>query len=144
MSNTQMAFVERSRVPSRDQLQASIDALGFDMSLDPDFTPFEDEGFSPCVLAGEEEIGFEIFYEDADEVTDGDEDLEEIAAGRDCCISLVWRGSMKDLACVMIVSCALAKDFGAVISFEGDPPEPLDAMLDSTRKIVADAIAGKA
>ena len=51
---------------------------------------------------------------------------------------------MKDLACVMIVSCALAKDFGSVISFEGDAPEPLDAMLDSTRKIVADAIAGKA
>ena len=75
MSNTQMAFIERSRVPGRDQLQASIDALGFDMSLDPEFTPFEDEGFSPCVLAGEEEVGFEIFYEETDEVIDGDDDL---------------------------------------------------------------------
>lgn len=35
MSNTQVAFIGRARVPSRSALQASIDALGFDLKLDP-------------------------------------------------------------------------------------------------------------
>ena len=143
MSNTQIAFIEKSRVPSRAQLQASIDALGFNLALDPEFTPFEDEGFSPCVLAGEEGPGFEIFYDDAESVIDGDESLEEIAGGRDFSISMVWRSSMKDMACVMIVSCALAKDFGAVISFEGEEPEELTSLVESTRKTVVDAVAGE-
>lgn len=142
MSNTQVAFIEKSRVPDRATLQASIDALGFDLALDPAFTPFEDEGFSPCVLAGEGDVGFEVFYGDADELTDGDETLEAIAAGRDYAISMVWRSSMKDLVCVMIVSCALAKDFGAVISYEAEEPETLPALLESTRRIVT-ALGGK-
>ena len=143
MSNTQAAFLERSRVPTRDQLQAAINALGFDLSLDPEFTPFEDEGFSPCVLLGSEEAGFEIFYDDANALTGGDEELESIAAGRGYSISMVWRGSKKDLACVMIVSCALAKEFDAIISYEGEKPEDLSVLLESTRKILSDIVAGE-
>ena len=143
MSNVQYAFLDRARVPDRPALQASIDALGFDLKLYPDFTPFTDEGFSPCVLGGEEGPGFEIAYQTASEATDDDEDFLAIADGRDYCITLVWRGSMKDLACVMIVSCALTKDFGAVVSYEGDEPSPLDEMLASTKEILIDAAAEK-
>ncbi|MDD2893767.1 MAG: hypothetical protein PHF20_07520 [Halothiobacillaceae bacterium] len=139
MSNTQFAFINRAQVPDRSALQASIDALGFDLKLHPDFMPFEDSGFLPFILHGEEGPGFEIEYQDAAEVIDGDEELGAIAGGRDHCISMVWRSSMKDLACVMIVSCALAKDFDAVVSYEGDEPEPLAKMLEATHEIIRDA-----
>lgn len=139
MSNTQYAFLNRAQVPDRSALQASIDALGFDLRLHPQFTPFIDSGFSPCVLCGKEGPGFEIYYAPSKVVTDGNEDFLALAEGRDFCISMVWRGSMKDLACVMVVSCALAKDFGAIVSYEGEATFPLAAMLAATPALIRDA-----
>jgi hypothetical protein len=139
MSNTQFAFLKRSSVPSRDALQASIKALGFGLTLHPEFTPFEDEGFSPCIFNGIADVGFEVFYEPASDIIEDDEDLQEIAGDNDFCISMVWRSSMKDYACVMIVSCALAKDFGAVISYEGEKAEQLETLIKNTISIIKEA-----
>lgn len=139
MSNTQYAFLDRSCVPDRSALQSSIEALGFDLQLHPDFTPFTDSGFSPCLLEGREGPGFEICYQSTAEATEGDEGFSALAGDRDFCISMVWRGSMKDLACVMIVSCALAKDFGAVVSYEGEDPSSFDEMLEAAKEIVRDS-----
>ena len=100
MSNTQFAFLNRASVPDRRALQASIDAMGFDLELYPDFARFEDSGFLPCTLNGEEGPGFEISYDSASDVIDDDEDFASVADGRDFCISMVWRSSVKDLACV--------------------------------------------
>ena len=36
MSNTLFAFLKKLNVPSQNALQASIDALGFDLKIDPD------------------------------------------------------------------------------------------------------------
>lgn len=141
MSNTQFAFLRRSQVPDRAALQASIDALGFNLKLHPEFTPFEDSGFLPFTLNGEEGPGFEIEYQDLTDIADGDEDLEALAGGRDHCISMAWRSSMKDLACVMIVSCALTKDFDAIVSYEGEAPQSLAAMLEATQEIIRDSEA---
>jgi hypothetical protein len=71
MSNTQIAFLNRSNVPDRGALQASIDRLGFNLTLHPEFTAFEDAGFSPCVLNGTPDVGFEVFYAPTSEVTVG-------------------------------------------------------------------------
>jgi hypothetical protein len=139
MSNAQYAFLQRAQVPDRDALQASIDRLGFDLKLHPEYTPFSDCGFLPFVLNGKSGPGYEVFYAPTTEVADGDDSLLAIAKGRDSCITMVWRGSMKDLACVMIVSCALTKDFGAVVSYEGEPPSPLGELLVATQEAVRDA-----
>lgn len=138
MSNIQYAFIERRNVPNRSSLQQSINALGFDLKLDLDFTPFSDSGFLPFILNGEEGPGFEIRYETASELIGQDQALKAIAAGRDCCISMAWHGSMKDLACALIVSYALIKDFGAVVSYEGEPPEPLDVLLEAIHETLQD------
>jgi hypothetical protein len=139
MSNIQYAFISRSRVPSRSQLQSSIDGLGFDLKLHPEYTPFEDSGFLPFTLNGEEGAGFEIQYQLASEIIGDDPSLGEAAAGRDYCISMAWHGSMKDLACVLIVSCALIKDYESVVSYEGEPPEPLENLLSEIPKVLIDA-----
>ncbi|TYC61237.1 hypothetical protein ETQ85_04035 [Zoogloea oleivorans] len=139
MSNTQFAFLKKSQAPSRAALQASIDALGFDLKLDPTLNLLEDSGFSPCVLAGISDVGFELFTEPAkDLIGDNDEFLESIGDS-DLAVNMIWRGSMKDCASVLIVSCALAKDFGAVISYEGEPPEPFENLLEATREAIAEA-----
>ncbi len=62
MSYTQIAFLNRGNVPNREALQASISRLGFNLELHPEFTPFEDSGFSPCILDGTPDVGFEVFW----------------------------------------------------------------------------------
>ena len=136
MSCTQFAFLKKSQVPSRELLQASIDALGFDLKLDPELKLLEDSGFSPCILIGVADVGFKLFTEPAINVAGDDETLQEIAGDRDLCISMVWHSSMKDCAAAMIVSCALAKDYRAVISYEGEPPQALDELLQATYGII--------
>ncbi len=133
MSNSQFAFIPRSRVPQRDALQASVDRLGFDLKLHPDFTPFDDSGFLPFTLNGYEGPGFEIHYSAAQDVVGDDDDFAAMADGRDYCITMTWGGRMKDLACVMMVSCALARDFDAVVSYEGEEPQPLEDMLHTVQ-----------
>jgi hypothetical protein len=143
MSNTQIAFLDRRSVPNRDALQASIDRLGFNLKLHPEFTPFEDSGFSPCILDGIPDVGFEVFYAPASEITEVNPHLTTVAAGRDFSISMVWHSSMKDCASAMIVSCALAKDFGAVVTYEGDTPDPFETLFENTKSIVARAAKEK-
>lgn len=141
MSNTQFAFIQRSRVPGRQALQASIDSLGFDLQLHPELNLLEDEGLSPCVLGGVPGMGFELFTTSTADVVEDEEDLADVAGENDLCLSLIWHGSMKDCACVMIVSCALARDFGAIISFEAEPPVSLDELLAGTREAIQHAAA---
>ena len=134
MSNTQFAFLKKQNIPTRDALQESIDALGYDLQLDPEFTPFEDEGFSPCELNGKDDVGFEIFYDPTEEITEDDEEFREMAGDNDYCISMTWRGNFGDCACAMIVSLALAKDFGAIISYEGDDPESVESLREEVKE----------
>lgn len=134
MSQTQFAFLKKDNTPSKGALQSVIDSLGFDLKIDPEFTPFEDEGFSPCTLNGEQDVGFEIYYEPASDVTEDDEEFAEIAGENDFCISMCWGGSFKDCACVMIASLALAKEFGATITYEGEEPETLESLNNAVQE----------
>ena len=63
VANSQYAFIDRERVPSREAWQAAITKSGFDLQLDPELKPFEDSGFSPCTLLGSAS-GVEIYYSD--------------------------------------------------------------------------------
>jgi hypothetical protein len=139
MSNIQYAFIDRARVPDRVTLQASIDALGYDLKLHHEYTPFKDSGFLPFILNGEEGPGFEIEYQETGDLVPEDKAMREIAANRDCCISMAWHGSMRDLACAMIVSYALAKDFGAVVAYEGNAPESVATLLSGVQEALSEA-----
>ena len=139
MSNTQFAFLKRVDIPARSALQLSIDLLGFDLQLDPELNFLTDSGFSPCVLNGVPDVGFELSLDSAQDMIRDNNDFEAFAGETDVCIGMSWRGSMKDCASAMIVSCALAKDYGAIVSYEGEPPEPFDSLLQGALGVVQDA-----
>lgn len=133
MANEQYAFLNKSEVPSRDDWQKAIEENGFDFELDPDLKPFEDDGFLPCKLM-KNEAGFEITYDGSPELLS---DFEDLRNGKDYCISFRWGGSMIECASVMIASYALAKKFGAIVTYEGeDPFEDFDAFLNETNEII--------
>jgi len=61
----------------------------------------EDCGFSPCVFNGISGAGFEVLCEPTIDLVD-DEVLSDIAGENDISISMVWRSSLRDYACVLI------------------------------------------
>ena len=119
MSFLQTAFVERSRVPDRAKLEDAVRALGFDLSIDEFYRPFDCSGFLPCVLRGKQS-GFEIYFESPEEVLQRFPHLKEHVGNRDCAITFRWGGDMAECACVLIVSAALAAHFGAVVHYRDD------------------------
>jgi hypothetical protein len=136
MSNTQFAFLKKSAVPAREALQQAIDALGFDLKLHLELDFFNAQGFLPCTLNGEPGIGFELSSGPASDFIDDDEEFQEIAGDNDWCISMTWRSSMEDCASALVVSCALANDFAAVISYEGEEPAEVNDMIAETRTVI--------
>ncbi|WP_339525196.1 hypothetical protein [Pseudomonas sp. EA_35y_Pfl2_R111] len=127
MSNLQFAFINKNDVPTKESWQEAIDALGFKikLELDPELKPLEDEGFCPCKLnEKDDDVGFEIYSEPAENFFENANNLKEIAGSRDFVIMFRWGSSMGDLACTMIACCALAKSFGAVISYGGEASYP--------------------
>ena len=132
MSLQQTAYVARANVPDRAALQAAVDALGFDCKIDAFYVPFQCSGFLPCVLAGTES-GFEIYFEAAVDVLSDFPNLAGTVGGRDVAITFRWGGDMSECACVLIVSAALAKTFGAIVHYQDDD------MLYSADQLVAEA-----
>jgi hypothetical protein len=132
MSNTQYIFIRRVTVPDRASLEASINSLGYDLLLDPEFSLYEDTGFLPCQLDGVSGFGFQVFHESVEEILEAIPDLAPHVKDSDYCLSFVWGGSMRDAVCAMMVSCAFAKDFDAVVSYEGEEPSSVQDLLDAT------------
>lgn len=119
MSLLQTAFIERSRVPDRAKLEESVRSLGFDLTIDEFYRPFDCEGFLPCILKGRKS-GFEIYFESPSEAVQSFPYLKAEIGNRDSAISFRWGGDMAECACVLIVSAALAKSFGAVVHYRDD------------------------
>ena len=139
MANVQFAFIDRAMVPSRSQWQQAIDDSGFDLHVDDNLKPFEHSGFLPCVFLGKNS-GVETYYQPAGDVIADWDELGELSGGKDFCISFRWGGSFQEAACAMILSYALAKSFGAVVSYGGETPySTLEAFRSDTEEIIKGA-----
>lgn len=138
MSNTQYVFLAKTKIPSRDVLQNSVTALGFDLQLDPDLDLLGDEGFSPCTLEGRVDVGFELGVGAVSELSEAP-DLQLIAEAADFYITMTWGGRMRDCAAALIVGTALAKDFGAIVSYEGEPPYNARQLEAEARAVLLEA-----
>lgn len=119
MSLEQYAFINKTKVPSREQWQEAIDRSGYRLILDPELKPFEDSGFVPCKL-NEQESGFEIYYEEIGEYLHAFPHLREEIGKRNYTISFRWGADMAECACVLIASLALTNSFEAVIYYPDD------------------------
>jgi hypothetical protein len=132
MSLHQTAFLEKSRVPDRARLEEVVRGIGFDLSIDECYQPFESSGFLPCTLKGKAS-GFEIYFDSTEDVVQSFPHLKEEVGNRDCSITFRWGSDMSECACVLIVSAALAKSFGAVVHYQDDD------LLYSAEQLIDDA-----
>ena len=138
MSCNQYAFLDKSAVPTREAWQAAVNETGFDLTIDPELKPLEHEGFLPCTYLGKE-WGVETYYDGDQELLD---EYSDVAGGKDYCISFRWSSSFEDSACAMILCLALAKSFGAIVTYEGEPPYTLDTLLSAVNESLEEAKKG--
>ena len=126
MSNQFLAFIDPAKVPTVQAWQAAIVDCGYDLRLDPELKPKVPSAFSPMTLLGKPS-GVEIYGTNDRELLD---DFEEIRGGREYCITFSWGGDMGECACASIASYALAKHFGALVSYEGEEPGSLEELRE--------------
>jgi len=136
MAQEQTAYLYRSSIPERLALQAAVDALGFDLKIDESYAPWESQGFLPCRLL-QIESGFEIYFDEAMKLLQDFPNLGASVAGRDSAITFRWGGDMRELACVLIVSAALAKGFRAIVHYHGDDmPYSVDQLIQDATAVL--------
>lgn len=119
MSLQQTAFLKKSVVPDKAKLERATRALGFELQIDEFYRPFQCSGFVPSELEGKKS-GFEIYFEPSEEAIQSFPHLREEVGDRDCAITFRWGGEMAECACVLVVSAALARSFGAVVYYQND------------------------
>lgn len=126
MANSQTAFLERSRVPDRPQLQEELKRLKCRLGIDESWVPFECSGYIPCTLDGED-AGFEIRFEDGSSRLAAP--LSDQAGNRDAALVFRWGGDPRERASALIVCAALSHGFDALILRQGEEAfraSPLD------------------
>ncbi|WP_036263758.1 hypothetical protein [Methylocapsa aurea] len=113
MPRSHTAFLNRADAPTRPALQQAIDGLKFKLTLDDAYVPLKTSGYLPCTLDGED-AGFDIRFQDVDAQSPSPA-LQSHIGGKDVAIVFRWSGDVRELASAMIVSAALARNFGAMV-----------------------------
>ena len=108
MSMELHVLLSKSRLPNVRQWQAAIDALGFDVKLDPTLSLDADAGFCPAKFKGRDG-GFEFSIWPASEIAETYPEFEAEFEGRDSSANFRWGGDLNGMACALVASAALAK-----------------------------------
>jgi hypothetical protein len=126
MARTQTAYLNRQDVPARKSLQEAVDQLGFKLTLDDSYKPFESEGYLPCTMDGED-AGFDLRFEEV---------AESGSDGRDVAIKFRWSGDPREQLAALAVCAALVKRFGAVVREPGENESlPFEELLAKARDL---------
>jgi hypothetical protein len=105
MARIRIAYTSRAQVPLRRALQEAIGRLGFKLTLDDAYAPFETAGYLPCTLDGED-AGFDLRFQDVADVPPA---LKGAVGDRGAAIVFRWAGDPREEL------AALANEFGALV-----------------------------
>lgn len=137
MPRTQTAFLDRKDAPARKDLQQAINGLKFKLELDNSYAPFKTAGYLPCTLEGED-AGFDIRFQEVEADLSKFPALKARIGARDAAIVFKWSGDAREYASAMIVSAALAKNFGAIAHDpDADALFGADDLIAKAREAVA-------
>lgn len=122
-------------MPARADLQSAIKRLGFDLTLDAAYAPFESSGYLPCTLEGED-AGVDLRFEREAPLPDAAAALADQRGLRTVLIKLKWGGDVREQLSALIVAGALADGFDAWV-MEPDQGQVAEgaALLKTARKL---------
>jgi hypothetical protein len=128
MARSQTVYMNRKDIPARADLQKAVNQLGFKVTLDHAYTPFNTSGYLPCTLDGED-AGFNMRFEEV--AANLPPALASGIEGRDTAIPLSWAGDPREELAALSVCAALVKQFSAIVH------EPDDDKLLSFDQLMA-------
>lgn len=114
MARTFHVYVDPAVLPDRAALQAAIKGLGFRLTLDEAYAPFEVAGYLPCTLEGED-AGVDMRFERDAGLPDSVAAQQLEQAARRAVMRLRWGGDPREQLSALIVAGALAQDFDALV-----------------------------
>ncbi|WP_157366863.1 hypothetical protein [Algoriphagus vanfongensis] len=131
MSMTQVAFLKKSDIPTRTEIEATIQGLGYDFKiLDDSENITELDGLS-CSINGHETF-FETYFEQPSEITKDCEWVKPDLTNQDTAISFIWGADFAAGACIGLISIVLI-DKGQALVYYLD-----DEMKYSREMLIAD------
>ena len=119
MSMTQMAFLRKAEIPTKQKIQESINSLGYDFKIMDDFETFYDVDGLTCKINGHE-TWFEIYFHTIDEIADDIEWIKPDLTDQDTAISFIWGANLAAGACIGLVSVALIDLSNALVYYMDD------------------------
>ena len=137
MSVEMHVFLETKNIPSRDEWQASINALGLPLVLDAALNPRASAGFVPCKVRGADS-GFELNLDDAHALAASYATAANAAGSRDAALSFRWGGDMAEAACALGAVAALVGNHGGVAYY---PDDDVVCELEALRADAAQCLA---
>jgi hypothetical protein len=132
MARGLIVYLDRASAPAREALQAALKELGFKLSLDEGYAPFETKGYLPCVLDGED-AGFDLRFGDVENVSPN----HAAALGRrDVAMLLRWGGDPREHFAALAVCIALVEKFNAIVA-DAEKLLTLEELRARARKLAA-------
>ena len=128
MSMTQIAFLEKSRLPSRKDLETAISRLGYSFVFLEPFDKFEDLHDFACKIKGNETV-VEMHHESAAEVLEDYPAFRDKVGAANHAISFHWGSDIAAAAAIAVLSLALIDISNATIIYADDKMQYTREML---------------
>ncbi len=121
MSMIQTVFFKKTELPTKEQLEKTIQTLGSELGFNfkflEDFKNFDDLKGMSCEINGVE-TGFEIYFDTAEDLSESFPELKDIINNFDYGVSFAWGADYAAGACIAVLSIALIDICNSVVFFE--------------------------
>jgi hypothetical protein len=128
VARTLHAYLFSERMPVRAQLQSAVTRLGFKLTLDDAYAPFETQGYLPCTVEGED-AGVDMRFERNANVPGTAQSLAVEQGDRRAVMRLRWSGDAREHLSALVIASALALDFDALLLDPEDGSQVMAATL---------------
>ncbi|CAN0181939.1 unnamed protein product [Chrysoparadoxa australica] len=128
MSMTQVAFLRKADIPTKTQIDETIQGLGYDFKiLDDSENITELDGLS-CSINGYETF-FETYFDQPTEITNDCDWIKHDLTNQDIAVSFVWGADFAVGACIGLISIALIDKGQAIVYYLDDEMKYTREML---------------
>jgi hypothetical protein len=119
MSMTQIAFLKKADIPTNEQVQQSIQQLGYDFLILGDLKNHIDQNGLNCQINGQKTY-FEVYFDSATEITKEAGWIRTDLTDQDTAVSFVWGADFAAGACIGLISIALIDQCNALVYYIDD------------------------
>ncbi len=130
---------EAAQAPALNALQAQIRALGFKLTVDEGYAPFETAGYLPCTLEGED-AGVDLRFEADAPLPDAAAALEAERGARRAVARLSWGGDPREELSALVLAMAFAQlAQGLIVDPDKGQVVLPDVLMNKARALLADS-----